>query len=67
MAENLVKWRSKREPISKFGLSNGGKGVTTPLAPERWCDSHEVGCHPGNVGLGFGLLGSRGLHQRAAP
>ena len=50
MVENGGKWRCKRKPISKFGLSNGGKGVTTPLAPERWCDSHEVGCHPGNVG-----------------
>jgi hypothetical protein len=30
MAGNLGKWRSKREPISKFGPSDGGKKDTAP-------------------------------------
>ncbi len=50
MAENLGKWRSKREPITKFGLSNGGKGGTAPLALGLWYDFHEYGWHLGNVG-----------------
>ena len=51
MAENLGKWRSKREPISKFGLSNGGKAGTAPLALGLWYDFHEYEWHLGNVGL----------------
>ena len=51
MAGNLVKWRSKREPISKFGLSNGGKAGTAPLALEQWYDFHEYGWHLGNLGI----------------
>ncbi len=50
MAENLGKWRSKREPISKFGLSNGGKAGTAPLALGLWYDFHECEWHLGNVG-----------------
>jgi len=50
MAENLGKWRSKREPISKFGLPDGGKGDTASLALGPWYDFHEFGCHLGNVG-----------------
>ncbi len=41
MAENLAKWPSKRGPISKFGLSNGGKGDTAPLAVDQWYDFRE--------------------------
>ena len=50
MAENLGKWRSKREPISKFGLSNGGKAGAAPLALGLWYDFHEYEWHLGNVG-----------------
>ncbi len=60
MAENLGKRRSKREPISKFGLSNSGKAGTAPLALGLWYDSHEAGWHLGNVGLGVACL-STGL------
>jgi hypothetical protein len=49
MAENLDKWPSKREPISKFGPSNGGKAGTAPWALGQWYDFHEYEWHLGNV------------------
>jgi hypothetical protein len=51
MAENLGKWRSKREPISKLGLSNGGKADTAALSPGLWYDFYEYESYLGNVGL----------------
>ena len=62
MARKMTEWHSKRGPITKIMLSDGGKGDTAPLALELWYDSHEVGWHLGNVGfdiyiaLGFGVL-----------
>ncbi len=50
MAENLVKWPSKRGPITKIMPSDGCKGDTVPVAVGKWYDSHEFGWHLGNVG-----------------
>ncbi len=51
MAENLVIWPSKREPISKIGPSDGCGRDAVPLAVERWYDFPEFGGYLGNVGL----------------
>ena len=58
----MTEWHSKRGPITKIMLSDGGKGDTAPLALELWYYFHEVGWHLGNVGFdiyiaqGFGVL-----------
>ena len=52
MAENLAKWPSKREPISKIGPSDGCGRDAVPLAVERRYDFSEFGSYLGNVGLG---------------
>ena len=49
MARKMIEWHSKRGPITKIMLSDGGKGDTAPLALGPWYDFHEVGCHMGNV------------------
>jgi len=53
MAENLDKWPSGREPISKIGPSDGCGRDAVLLAVNQWYDFHEFGCHLGNVGLGI--------------
>ena len=50
MAENLDKWPSKREPISKIRPSDGCGRDTLPLVVERWYDFPEFGDYLGNVG-----------------
>ncbi len=50
MAENLAKWPSKREPISKIGPSDGCGRDAVPLVVEWWYDFPEFGGYLGNVG-----------------
>jgi hypothetical protein len=51
MARKMTEWPSKQGPISKIMPSDGCKGDTVPLAVDQWYDSHEFGCHLGNVGV----------------
>ncbi len=55
MAENLGKWPSKREPISKIKPSDGCGRDAVLLAVERWYDFPEFGVYLGNVGLSLEL------------
>ncbi len=50
MAENLAKWPSKREPISKIGPSDGCGRDAVLLAVERRYDFPEFVGYLGNVG-----------------
>ncbi len=49
MAGNLVKWPSKRGPISKIRPSDGCGRDAVPLAVKWWYNFREFGCHLGNV------------------
>ena len=51
MAENLGKWPSGREPISKIRPSDGCGRDAVPLAVGRWYEFHGFGCHLENVGF----------------
>ena len=45
MAENLVKWPSKRGPITKIMHPEVYKGDNISLVVGKWYDFHEFGCH----------------------